>query len=261
MFLANRNVAKPKGEQMRYKISTKENWDNVWQKHDTKESYNYLDSRKERAREKISTFIDHGITFQTGEQVLEAGCGDGSIIFELLSHFDIKCVGIDFSEVAQKDTISRMSDYNKVFQYYLGDVHRLPYEDNSFDKIISLGVIEHFRDNLIIMKEMYRVLKPNGIVVLMTPNRYSFGRIDRLVKEVMKTWKFGYQTEYTTQQLTQLSEKSGFKIVESFVSLRHSNPNDSMSFKIISRVDQFVNIIFKNVGFYSYNVITKNEEK
>lgn len=154
-----------------------------------------------------------------------------------------------------------MSDYNKVFQYDLGDVLRLPYEDNSFDKIISLGVIEHFRDNLIIMKEMYRVLKPNGIVVLMTPNRYSFGRIDRLVKEVMKTWKFGYQTEYTTQQLTQLSEKSGFKIVESFVSLRHSNPNDSMSFKIISRVDQFVNIIFKNVGFYSYNVITKNEEK
>ncbi len=111
------------------------------------------------------------------------------------------------------------------------------------------------------MKEMYRVLKPNGIVILMTPNRLSFGRIDRLIKEAIKKWKFGYQTEYTTRQLIQLSEKSGFKIVESFVSLRHSNPNDSISFKIISRVDQFFNIFSKNVGFYSYSVITKIEEK
>ncbi|MGX7052297.1 class I SAM-dependent methyltransferase [Leuconostoc palmae] len=246
---------------MRYKLSTKENWDNVWQKHDTKESYNYFDSRMERARDKISTFIDQGITFENDEHVLEAGCGDGSIIFELLSHFNIKCVGIDFSEVAQKSTLKRMANCNKIFQYNLGDVHKLPYKDNSFDKVISLGVIEHFHDNQVIMKEMHHVLKPNGVVILMTPNRNSFGRIDRLFKETLKKWKFGYQTEYTTQQLKSLSQKTGFSIVKSFVSLRRSKPNDSISFKIISRVDQFFNIFFKNVGFYSYVLITKIEEK
>lgn len=40
------------------KSSTTEDWDNVWQSHNSKESYNYRDSRLERARDKISKFIN-----------------------------------------------------------------------------------------------------------------------------------------------------------------------------------------------------------
>ena len=40
------------------------------------------------------------------------------------------------------------------------------------------------------MKEMYRVLKTNGHLILMTPNKYSFGILDKKIKILLKVWKF-----------------------------------------------------------------------
>lgn len=52
------------------------------------------------------------------------------------------------------------------------DIRKLPFEDNSIDEIISLHVIEHFDwiECKSVLKEWHRVLKPNGLLILETPD-------------------------------------------------------------------------------------------
>lgn len=242
---------------MKFTKSDKEDWNEVWKEHKTKNSYNFYQSRIERSRNKVSTFIENGIKFQKDELILEAGCGDGSVIFSLLENFDVNCVGLDFSENAMMQAEKIMKERKQYFEFDLGDVHNMKYNDYTFDKVISLGVIEHFNDPEKIIKEMYRVLKKDGVLIIMTPNKYSIGVIDRLIKQFFHKWPFGFQTEYSTSELKFLCSKCGIEHMKISTQLRPSMPNDSNSFKIISFFDQIINAIKRNFGFYSYIFITK----
>ena len=75
-------------------------WNLVWKNDQEKSSYALSDWRDERANDKIGYFLQSGVTFNHGERVLDAGCGDGSILFALKKHFEISIIGADFSEDA-----------------------------------------------------------------------------------------------------------------------------------------------------------------
>jgi SAM-dependent methyltransferase len=49
------------------------------------------------------------------------------------------------------------------------DIHQIPFEDNSFDIIFCNHVLEHVQDDLLAMREMYRVMKPGGWAILQVP--------------------------------------------------------------------------------------------
>ena len=90
-----------------------------------------------------------------------------------------------------------------------------PVEDNSVDIAVSLAVIEHLRDPENFISEVYRCLKPGGVVYLSTPNF----RLD---------WKNFYNDPthvrpYTPESLEQLLKLSGFTSVASFPGLRCRN--------------------------------------
>jgi predicted SAM-dependent methyltransferase len=52
------------------------------------------------------------------------------------------------------------------------DIHKLPYDDNSVDEIVSCHVIEHFgfKEAFDVLREWYRVLKPEGYIITETPD-------------------------------------------------------------------------------------------
>jgi SAM-dependent methyltransferase len=59
--------------------------------------------------------------------------------------------------------------------HQLDHPYRLPYEDSSFDMVLSSGVLEHVPMDYESLKEIYRVLKPDGLfLVTFLPNRYSY---------------------------------------------------------------------------------------
>lgn len=53
------------------------------------------------------------------------------------------------------------------------DLHQIPFEDNSFDVVFCNHVLEHVKDDVTCMKEIWRVLKPDGFALCQSPQRYD----------------------------------------------------------------------------------------
>jgi len=102
-----------------------------------------------------------------------------------------------------------MAEVNKVDSEKLiaqeGDLMELPFGDNTFDKVFCISTIEHVKDDLRGMKEIRRVLKPGGLLLLTTEiNR-------RLNKPYSETDGSCYRV-YSYEQIMDLIKKSGFKL-------------------------------------------------
>ncbi len=60
-------------------------------------------------------------------------------------------------------------DLNSEHASYQADITQIPFPDNSFDYVIAIHVLEHIPDDIKAMKELYRVLKPQGTAILSVP--------------------------------------------------------------------------------------------
>jgi SAM-dependent methyltransferase len=96
-------------------------------------------------------------------------------------------------------------------QASVADVRRLPFGDDSFDAIYSMGTIEHFAESEAALVEMIRVLRPGGRIVLGVPNRYDpFGR-PILVAALSRfgLYAYGFEKSYSRRQLREMLQRSG----------------------------------------------------
>lgn len=244
-------------QEMNYQEMT---WNLVWKNNEEKSSYSLNQWRDERADDKVGYFIQSGLVFKPGERVLDAGCGDGAILFALKNHFDVSIVGADFSEEALLNAGKNSIRKGYSLESHKADTRNLPFADLSIDKVFSLGVVEHLPDPSIAVNELARCLKINGVLILMTPNKFSFGRIDRLVKSLFKVWKFGHQDEFSPEELSDMIVNSGLKILRTDVVRRKRFKNDSTAFKLIFIFDSIFGAFIPSWGFYSYVYATKTTE-
>src|SRR6185503_18298582 len=94
--------------------------------------------------------------------ILDVGCGTGANL-EMLSEFGV-AEGVDVSTEALSFCQARGLQNVK-----LGAAEALPYEDDSFDLVTGLDVVEHLDDDLAGLKEMRRVLRRDGRALLFVP--------------------------------------------------------------------------------------------
>jgi ubiquinone/menaquinone biosynthesis C-methylase UbiE len=101
------------------------------------------------------------------KRVLEIGVGNGSHALLLAQHSN-EFVGIDLTEYAVKSTKRRMEIFglNNVSVQQMS-AERLEFPDNHFDLVWSWGVIHHTADTNAALREIYRVLKPGGLAIIM----------------------------------------------------------------------------------------------
>lgn len=98
-----------------------------------------------------------------GDRVLDAGCGTGSLSLALARLTKAgSIVGIDASKGFIEYAQGRSSDPRLSFE--LGDAQNLAYPDASFDRCLSLLVVNHIPDTPRASKEMRRVTRPGGVV-------------------------------------------------------------------------------------------------
>lgn len=107
-----------------------------------------------------------GSRLRPGMLVLDAGCGDATFLVALRAAIPgLELHGVDFS--ADRLSQSRTAGLH-LRRHDLHDA--LPYEDGFFDAVYAGEVLEHLFDPDSFLEDLARVLRPNGVLVLSTPN-------------------------------------------------------------------------------------------
>lgn len=122
---------------------------------------------------RVLEFIDR-LSLSDGAKVLDAGCGPGYLL-ERLARRGFRVSGLDAAEGMLANARVRLETTESRFPVDLkrGDIEELPYEAESFDLVLSTGVIEYLSDDAPVLKEVNRVLRPGGYLVLPVTNRWS----------------------------------------------------------------------------------------
>ena len=129
-------------------------------------------------------------------RILDVGCGTGANL-EMLKQYG-ESEGVDVSDDALEFC------RKKGLKVHKGLAEELPFEDETFDLVTALDVVEHLDDDVAGLKEMRRVLKTGGKTLIFVP---AF------------MWLWGVQDDisnhrirYTRQQIVERLEKAGFEI-------------------------------------------------
>jgi 2-polyprenyl-3-methyl-5-hydroxy-6-metoxy-1,4-benzoquinol methylase len=125
----------------------------------------------ESPRIKIMLSLIDGLNL-TEKNILDIGCHDGTLL-SLVKNRNNNFFGLDASGWAVEEARRKNID---VRQFFFDDAIRLPHEDGFFDLVVAGEIIEHIFDTDFFLSEIRRVLKPEGRLLISTPNVASLGR-------------------------------------------------------------------------------------
>jgi 2-polyprenyl-6-hydroxyphenyl methylase/3-demethylubiquinone-9 3-methyltransferase len=114
-----------------------------------------------------------GTACSTSGRALDIGCGPG-VMEEALAARGFEVRGIDVSARMIEQGKARLAARGLAgCSLEVGDVTRLGGADDFYDAVLAMGVLEYLPDYGAALREIHRVLRPGGVVVLTVPNRFS----------------------------------------------------------------------------------------
>ena len=112
-----------------------------------------------------------------GKSALDLGSGMGGLSVAMLLEFGpkgLRLEAMDYNPDYCKIARLRAERYGLELPIVVAAGENLPYPDAGFDLVVCLDVLEHVADAEVVLMEIYRVLKPGGIVLTSVPNRRAF---------------------------------------------------------------------------------------
>jgi len=141
---------------------------------------------------------------QKGERVLDLGCGIGYLL-SLFNKSNGRLYGIDIS-------LESLLTARKFVNGFIirSDVQKLPFRENTFDRIIFADVIEHIPDDCAAIKEIVRISRKNAKIVISTP------ALEGLITHTwLKHWLHGEEDRYQKDHRLGYSADSLRRLAES----------------------------------------------
>lgn len=193
---------------------------------------------------------EHLIRYMSAEKLIKnktildiaSGSGYGS---RLMAQHAKKVYGVDVDKDAVAYAQKHFSKSN--IEYKVGDGESIPLEDNSVDVVVTFETIEHIKDYQQFIREVNRVLKPDGIAIVSTPNDLEFAegnhfhlhefKYDELYNMLKKDFAFidsYYQAtwKYVALGESKLFEKEG-PIDVSTLNLAPLHPDQYLYFYLV----------------------------
>ena len=150
----------------RYFDAHSEEWSSIYEKND-------LQSSIYKSRQAATLDIIDRMAFPKESKILEIGCGAG-VLTIALAHRGYRVIALD-SVNAMVNLLSERAKEGGVEDRIIaaiGDVHDLQFADQSFDAVLALGVLPWLHSPLNAMKEMARVVRSKGTVIVTMDNKW-----------------------------------------------------------------------------------------
>jgi SAM-dependent methyltransferase len=154
----------------------------------------------------------------TGLRVLKTDLWDeakNTRILAWASRRGAHAYGIDISEPTVRKAHQAFAPETGPLHGAVADVRALPFANDSFDAIYSMGTIEHFDETEHAVDEIVRVLKPGGRAIVGVPNRH-----DPFLRPLLATllqavglYAYGYEKSYSRRALRDMLEGAGLQVV------------------------------------------------
>lgn len=149
--------------------------------------------------------------FIRGKSILDVGCGDGSDAEIFIKEFGLEVTGIDVYKNASLKKIRGL-------KFLLGEVREIPFPDASFDYVFVHDVLHHIDEkfqkesnHLTGLKEINRVCKKGGTIIVVEGNRYNPLFYPHMVKMLGHNH---FKQSYFKKIITKVFPKANFKYFE-----------------------------------------------
>lgn len=140
------------------------------------------------------------LEFASGKNVLDIACGEGYGT-NLLAQRSKHVTGVDINSQTIAAASKKYKKNNSTF--ICNNIEKLSFENNIFDLVVSFETIEHVENYNHAISEIKRVLKPDGLLIISTPNKLNFSDKNNY-KNYFHTKEF-YENEFMDLLQTQFT--------------------------------------------------------
>lgn len=159
--------------------------------------------------------IMENVDVHSGTKILDIGCGLGDFLGSF-KHVDAEKVGIDIED----EYIDHCRIHHPECTFEVADACDLPFPDESFNVVIAICCIEHVDNPSALVREAFRVTKPGGQAIFITPNLGRFRRVIMAMNQKRRIESVQHKQGWDYHMLYHLLETYGWtvkKIVSRFV--------------------------------------------
>ena len=151
--------------------------------------------------EKLITHLVKNFNIKKNSKVLEPGFGRGEFLKQF-ENLDLQVYGMDYT----KYTENKGFEINGKTEIHDAEKFPYPYENNFFDLVYSKSFIEHFYYTDKILEEIYRIIKPGGKIITLTP---SWKHMYKIFYDSCT-----HRTAFTKKSINDLHLMTGFQNVK-----------------------------------------------
>jgi SAM-dependent methyltransferase len=141
--------------------------------------------------------------------IVDLGCGEGITLEKIVKSYpNAKVLGID----TLQENIEICEKYGLPVRK--GDIYNIDLPANTLDAVVFMEVIEHLKEPILAINEIYRVLKSLGKLILVYPNDRIF-KVARTIALRFKEASYdpGHLRQWTPQEIRHFLQSNGFNII------------------------------------------------